>query len=341
MLKQLIGGFLLICAGVAAGGAAFAESAPMKIVVSVPGPRNISYLPIDLIGKIGADRAEGAAVELIQVGGGAVALQELMNRNSDFAVAGFPAAMSLRANGGDVVGLAAVDDLPLFILMVRAGLKGQIKGVADLRGRVIGVNTSSLSSKTTSQQLAELVLKSAGVSPDEVRIIAAGQSWMEQSSLLLSGSADAVMGDEPFASRLLAEKQVFFLTNLTDPADTQLIPGAGFLHAALEARGETVRNEPQKAEKMVRILRRTLQWMASHSPEDIVRKLDVRDPEEKRSLLDTLKKYKRLYSPDGRFSTAQLRETQHFFRATSGGNPAAQALEIESIIVDRWAGRIR
>lgn len=318
-----------------------AESSPMKIVVSVPGPRNISYLPLDLIGKIGADRAEGAVVELIQVGGGAVALQELMSRNCDFAVAGFPAAMSLRANGGDVVGLAAVNDLPLFVLMVRAGLKGQVKRVADLRGRIVGVNTSSLSSKTTSQQLAELVLKSAGVAPEEVRIIAAGQSWLEQSSLLLSGSADAVMGDEPFASRLLMDKQVFFLVNLADPADTRRIPGAGFLHAALEARGESLRNDPQKAEKMVRILRRTLQWMAAHGPEEIVARLEIGDQEEKRSLLGALKKYKRLYSADGRFSTAQLRETQHFFRATSGGNPAAQALEIENMIVDRWAGRIR
>lgn len=318
-----------------------AEGTPMKIVVSVPGPRNISYLPLDLIGKIGADRAEGAMVELIQVGGGGVALQEMMNRNSDFAVAGFPAAMSLRANGGDVFGLAAVNDLPLFILMVRAGLKGQVKQVADLRGRIVGVNTSSLSSKTTSQQLAELVLKSAGVSPDEVRIIAAGQSWLEQSSLLLSGSADAVMGDEPFASRLLADKQVFFLVNLTDPADTRRIPGSGFLHAALEARGEILRNEPQKAEKMVRILRRTLQWMDAHRPEEIVARLEIGDQEEKRSLLGALKKYKRLYSADGRFSTSQLRETQHFFRATSGGNPAAQALEIESMIVDRWSGRLR
>jgi len=316
-----------------------AEAGTMKIVVSVPGPRNISYLPIDLIEKIGADRAEGVKVELLQVGGGAVALQELMNRNSDFAVAGFPAAMSLRLNGGDVVGVAAVDDLPLFILMVRAELKGLVKQVADLRGRVVGVNTSSLSSKTTSQQLAELVLKSAGVSPDEVRLIAAGQSWLEQSSLLLSGSADAVMGDEPFASRLLAENKVFFLANLTDPADARRIPGAGFLHAALETRGETLKNEPQKVEKMVRILRRTLQWMASHSPEEIVGKLDIRDSDEKRSLLASLKKYPRLYSPDGRFSTAQLRETQHFFRETSGANPAAKALEIESIIADRWAGR--
>jgi NitT/TauT family transport system substrate-binding protein len=311
----------------------------MKVVVSVPGPRNISYLPIELISRLGADRAEGIRVELLQVGGGAVALQELMNRNSDFAVAGFPAAMSLRANGGDVVGVAAVNDLPLFILMVRTGLREQVKRVADLRGRVIGVNTSSLSSKTTSQQLAELVLESAGVKPEEVRIVAAGQSWLEQSSLLTSGAADAVMGDEPFASRLLAEKKVFFLVNLSNPANARHIPGAGFLHAALETRAETVRNSPEKVAKMVRALRRTLQWMASRPPEEIIEKLGVPDEEEKASLLASLRAYPRLYSPDGRFSTRQLRETQHFFRATSGRDPAARALEIESIIIDRWSGR--
>ena len=34
-----------------------AAETPMRIVVSVPGPRNISYLPIDLIGKIGLIKA--------------------------------------------------------------------------------------------------------------------------------------------------------------------------------------------------------------------------------------------------------------------------------------------
>lgn len=36
-----------------------ADTAPLKISVSVPGPRNISYLPIDLISKIGADKWAG------------------------------------------------------------------------------------------------------------------------------------------------------------------------------------------------------------------------------------------------------------------------------------------
>lgn len=315
------------------------EGAPGRIVLSAPGPRNISYLPVDLIPKIGADRAEGVELQLLHTGGGAVALGNLMNRNADFSVAGFPAAMSLRVSGGQVVGIAAVDDAPLFILMVRAELKGKVKRIADLKGKVVGVNTSSLSSKTTSQQLAELLLDSDGVKPDMVRIIPAGQSWAEQSSLIYSGMVDAIMGDEPFASRLLAEKKVFFLADLTDPATTAKLPGANFLHATLETRADLIANEPKKVEKMVRIMRRSLQWIAAHTPEELVEKLDIKDKAEREALLGSLKKYPRVFSRDGAFSSRQLQETEKFFHGSSVGNPTAQALKVESMINDKWAGR--
>lgn len=310
-----------------------------RITISVPGPRNISYLPIDLIAKLGADRAEGVELQLLHTGGGAVALNHLMTRNADFAVAGLPAAMSLRANGGDVVAIAAVNDAPLFVLMVRAGLRNEVKRIADLQGRVIGVNTSTRHSKTTSQQLAELLLTSDGVPLDAVRIVPAGQSWVEQSSLILSGAADAVMGDEPFASRLLRAGQVFFLVNLAEPASANKIAGANFLHAVVETRSDVISAEPHKVEKVVRMLRTTLRWMADHSAEQIVARLEVKDADERRALVDALQRYRRAYSRDGKFSTAQLQETQHFFQVTSGDDPKAAALRIEQMVDDRWAGR--
>jgi NitT/TauT family transport system substrate-binding protein len=311
----------------------------MKVVVSAPGPRNISYLPVDLIPAIGADREEGVKMEILHTGGGAVALNNLMTRNADFAVAGFPAAMSLSVNGGDVVGIASVDDAPLFVLTVRSGLRSQVKRIADLRGKVIGVNTSTKNSKTTSQQLAELLLKSDGVDLDMVRIVPAGQSWVEQSSLMISGTADAVMGDEPFASRLAADGKVFILANLADPATARKIPGANFLHATLVTRSDVIRDAPQKVEKMARMMVKSLQWIAKHKPEEIVDKLNVGDAEERSSLLLALRKYPRAFSRDGRFSSSQLKETEIFFHKTSEGNAKAQSLKIESIINDKWVGR--
>jgi NitT/TauT family transport system substrate-binding protein len=310
-----------------------------KIVLSAPGPHNISYLPVDLIPAIGADREEGVVLQIIHTGGGAVALNNLVTRNADFAVAGFPAAMSLSSNGEDVVGIAPVDDAPLFVLMVRAGLKGKVNRIADLRGKVIGVNTSTKRSKTTSQQLAELLLTSDGVDLDMVRIVPAGQSWVEQSSLMISGAADAVMGDEPFASRLAADGKVFFLANLADPATSRKIPGANFLHATLETRSDMIRDAPRKVEKMVRMMAKSLRWIAQHTPEELVDALNVTEPGERASLLLALRKYPHAFSRDGKFSTSQLKETEIFFRKTSEGNASAQSIQIEDLINDTWAGR--
>lgn len=313
------------------------SGAQVRLTVAVPGPLNLSYLPIDLAAKIGADKAEGAELVLTQLGGGGQALQQLDNRNVDFAVAGVPAALSARARGKDVVLVAAVDDLPLFVFMVRADLKGQVKRPRDLKGRVVGVNTSSLASKTTSQQLAELILKNDGVSPAQVRIIAAGQSWDEQSSLILTKSADAILGDEPFASRLKEAGEVFFLTNLSDPRDAAKIPGAAFLHAGVETRSDVIREAPVKVEKMVAVVRRTLQWMAARSPQQIVDALGVGDEATRASLIKTLGQYPRLYSPDGKLSARQIAETDTFFAASEGAN--GKPPRLADMSNDHWAGR--
>lgn len=319
-----------------------AEDAPAgRIVVSAPGPRNISYLPIDLILAIGADRDEGVRLQILHSGGGGVALNNMVTRNADFAVAGVPAAMSLRANGGDVVVIAPVDDAPLFVLMVRSELKDKVKRIADLKGKVIGVNTSTKSSKTTSQQLAELLLKSSGVPVNAVRIVPAGQSWIEQSSLMISGQADAVVGDEPFASRLLADKRVFFLAHLAQPETVRGIKGANFLHAALETRSDVIAKEPAKVEKMVRMVKKSLAWIASHTPEQVADALGVKEPEERAALLLALGKYPKTFNRDGKFSTAQLKETDIFFHSSLEKGDAGLSLSIEQMLDDRWAGRVK
>jgi NitT/TauT family transport system substrate-binding protein len=312
-----------------------------RIVVSAPGPRNISYLPVDLIPAIGADKEEGVRLQILHTGGGAVAMNNMVTRNADFAVAGVPAAMSLKANGGDVVVVAPVDDAPLFVLMVRAGLKNRVTRIADLRGKVIGVNTSTKASKTTSQQLAELLLKSGGVPINSVRIVPAGQSWVEQSSLMISGQADAVVGDEPFASRLLADNRVFFLAHLAQPETVRDIKGTNFLHAALETRSDMIAKEPEKVAKMVRMVKRSLAWIADHTPEQVVDILDIKDAEEREALLVSLRKYPNSFSRDGKFSSAQLKETEVFFRSSLDEGSTGHLLSIEEMVNDRWAGRCK
>ena len=311
----------------------------LQISVSVPGPGAASYLPVALISKIGADRAEGAQVKVQYVSGGGVAAQEMLSNNTEFAVFGLPAAMTARLKDSRVVALAAINDLPLYVLLVRIGLQGKVKSVADLKGRVIGVHSNSITTKTNSHIVMELLLRNAGVAPDSVRFVSVGQRWSSESAMLADGSADAIMGDEPHASRMVADKAAFQLVHLGDPQTSGGIPGGAFLRGALVGRQDRIDHDPKKAAAMVRIVRRTLEWMASHTPEEVIDMAGIDDPVERKYMLATMRKYPRQYSTDGKFSTRQLQDTELFFRKSQAGNSAAQTLKVESMIIDRFAGR--
>ncbi len=148
--------------------------AMLPVVLATAGPGNLSHLPVELIKKIGADRAEGVNLTVRYFPGGPLAYKDMLAKNADFAVAGAPALAALRLKGEPVVSIATVNRVPTFTLMVRADLKDRVKSIADLRARVIGVNTSSTVSKSTSQQVAEYLLRRAGVDPTEVNFVPAG-----------------------------------------------------------------------------------------------------------------------------------------------------------------------
>ncbi|MBF0285148.1 MAG: ABC transporter substrate-binding protein [Magnetococcales bacterium] len=309
------------------------DDAPMRAVVSVVGPRNLSYLPADLIPRIGADREEGLEVQLRHVEGGGLAIKEMISRNADFTVVGFPALMSLKAKGGELVGLVAVSDAPQFVLVVRQALREQVKRIADLKGRIIGVHTSSVNAKTAAQQLIELLLHSDGLQSEDARIISTGQEWDKRRFMLDSGKVDAIVSEEPFASILEEEGKVFFLVNLARPETTGGIAGAHFLHAALATRPDVLAREPEKVRRMVNALRRSLRWIAEHSPEELAERLEIPDAEEEAQVLLSLKKYPRLFSRDGQFTQELIDETNRFFHSA---NPEAATIRAESLFDPQW-----
>lgn len=330
--------FLIIIASffaVSAPAAHAAEPLP-QIVIATPGPRSLTFLPFDLIPKIGADRAEGAEVKLLFVNGGSIALKQLTSRNADFAAAAVPAAMSARQSGAHISVVAAADDTPLFVLMVRSELRDKVRTIADLRDRMIGVNTSSLTSKTGSQQLAELLLKTAGVPLADVRIMAVGKNWESQAAAINSATVDAIMGDEPYASRLRDEGKVFFLFNLSNPEDAKKVPGSNFLHASLETRDDMIKTDPDKVAKTVRMVKRSLEWIAQHTPEEIVDVLGVTDEQEKQSLIGTLRTYRTIFSRTGALVPAQMHDSAVFFASSSGIPLEESKALLDGMVVDTW-----
>jgi len=312
---------------------------PLRISVSVPGPGAASYYPVELITRIGADKAEGAEVRVVFAPGGPSAVNEMLTNNVDFAVVGLPAAMSVRLKDNRVAALAAINDLPLYVLLVRQGLKGEVKTIADLKGKTIGLHTNSANNKSTSQQVLELMFRRGGVPPGSYRIASVGRRWDSESLMLRTGAVDALIGDEPHASHMVSENVAFPLVHLGNPDTMRLFAGAGFLRGVLIGRTDKIEKDPSKAETMVRIVKRSLEWIATHSAEEFADKMGISAPDERQKLITVLKKYPRQYSRDGSFSKRQLRETEIFFIDSQIGDAAAENFRIDSMIIDRWVGR--
>jgi NitT/TauT family transport system substrate-binding protein len=314
-------------------------STVMRITLATPGSGNLEYLPADLITKIGADRAEGVELVVHNFAGGPLALKDMVAGNSDFAFAGLPAHANLRASGLPITSLGVLNQTATFVLMVRSDLKLQIKTPADLKGRLIGVNTSSRTGKSTSQPLAEFALRRAGVDPDLANYLPAGQNYAEQSAALTSHSVDALMGDEPFASRLKRDGTVYFLLDMHAPKVTRATFGGLFIHAALAGETTRVKNEPEKVRRMVAVLNRTLGWIHSHSPAQIVAALGLVEPE-RGAMLDALKRDQASFPERAAFSRDALRVTEEFVHnGAASGSPAA-TIRFEEFVDSRWAHQI-
>ena len=279
----------------------------------------------------------GLRLRLRFMDGGGLVVRDLIAGTADFGIFGLPAAMMSNLRDNALVALAAQDGLPLYSLVVREDLRRRIRTIADLRGRSIGVFTGSPGVKTTSQQLAELVLANNGVSPSSVNFLPAGQSFDTQAASLSSRAIDAIFSDEPQATELSMRKLGFILFSTGRPSDIATTPGAGFLRATLISTRDRVNRDPMLAEKMVRILQSVLGRISSQSPEVTADTLRLTEPLRSAFIL-TARSYPQQYSADARFSKQQLGQTEIFFRKSNPENPKAQGYSVDRMVIDRWAG---
>jgi NitT/TauT family transport system substrate-binding protein len=324
--------WLLLCVG---WQCAAANLTP--VTIALPGPGNLPYLPVELMAKIGADKAEGLQVTLRHFSGGPLALKDMMAGNSDFVSLGFSALAETKDIQGKVYSLAAMTRVPAFTLLVSTTLKGKIKNVADLRGRSIGIPTSSKAGKSVGQQLTEFLLKRANVSPEDVNFISSGMNQQQHAATLQSGSVDAIITNEPSATKLEAAGIAYRLVDLHDPVTTRKYFGGLVLYTQLASRADVIRDQPEKAKRVVAALIRTLDWMRQHNAKEIGDHIAIGGPDEYASFVRALEKNKDMFSPDGAFSAEQLRGTDALLKVLSGDkNPTAP---LDRFINDQWVGR--
>jgi NitT/TauT family transport system substrate-binding protein len=290
------------------------------VVLAVPGPGTLSYLPVYLAKAIAADQAEGLELKLRYVPGGPVALRDLQDRNSDFVAVGLAALASARADGMPVVAIGQLSQSAMYVFMLRSDLKNQVRSIAQLKGRRIGVASSTVTTRSMGHMMTEYLIHRAGLANSDVQFISVGQNRDTQRAALSSGTADAVMGDEPFASELVAQGIAVKLADLYQPKQSAELLGDAIVHAALATREDVLAQHPDTVKKVLRMYDRTLQWMAQHTAQETIDKLADQpgfNPGQGKLLVQILQRNHGMYPSRIAWDNRAVATTERFFHDTA------------------------
>jgi NitT/TauT family transport system substrate-binding protein len=309
---------------------------PVVIRLNLPGPHSLPFLPLELIEPLGIDRELGAILNLRYFASGVLAFEDMAAGNAPFVGHGFTILPGMRKRGKPGVAIASIaGSAAALAIIVRADLASKIKRVADLKFRSIGVSSGSVNSKTYLQWVGEYVLADHGMAANEVRWVQSAQNWESVRSVLTSKSADAVLCEEPFASRAVAAGLARFLYSAPEMTQSKRTIGRNHLRSVVSmAAGLTGHHE--EAALLVRMLQRSLQWLAKARPHEVVAKLRFEHPAEGPELIKILQRYAGIFSPDGRLSKEGIAGSAALLQDMGMIEKAA---DLDPLIDDRWIGR--
>lgn len=322
-------------------GASLAEAPGLTLIrINIPGPHLLPFIPIELIPLLGIDQALGAQLAIRYLPSGVQALENVVAGDAHFAGVGFSVMPAFVTKGKPVVALATLSSgAPPYAVLVRNDLARKIRSIRDLKGRSIGIPLGSSTTKTYLQGLMELWLDSYGVKNNQVRWVPTNMNLDGMYGALASGSVDAVFCEEPLSGTLVRKKIGTQLASLSDSRNPARIVGRQQLRAVIASTPEIVSASPQRAEQMVRMLQRSLQWMHKTPMQEVIARLSLQDAEQAHDIVDALKRLPNQYSLDGRFEEKEIRATQQFLEALA--TPIPPGFGIHSLVDDRWVHRTR
>jgi len=224
---------------------------------------------------------------------GGKSIAALIGGSADFAANALEHAIKAKVQGKDLLYVFSSTRLPGFGLVVASTQKGEIKSVADLKGKPVGVSGIGVASHV----LLDYMLKKNGVDPKDVKVIAVGLSTMPPA--LEGGKIVAGMAGEPFFSRLVAKGTGFSLGNMSTLKDTQAILGGEYAFSGAITRPDVIAKRPQVVQKVVTALVKASHFIQTKTPEEIVAAIPQDLVGDRAQYVETLRASREIFAPNG------------------------------------------
>jgi NitT/TauT family transport system substrate-binding protein len=140
------------------------------------------------------------------------------------------------------------------------------QGLADLRGRKIGVSAPG----SSTNMVANLVLSRAGIKANEVNYVGVGTSAGALAALR-SGQIDAISNTDPVMTMLEQKGDVRIVSDTRTLKGTQEVFGGPMPAACFYTHADFVRNHPNTCQALANAIVHGLKWLQTAGPSDIIK----------------------------------------------------------------------
>jgi NitT/TauT family transport system substrate-binding protein len=244
-------------------------AAQSKITVAIGGGACLCYLPTVLAKQLGEYEKAGLAVELVDLKGGSDALKAVLGGSADVVSGYFDHCVNLAAKKQELQSFVVYDRYPGLVLVVAPSHNGEIKSIKDLAGKKVGVSAPG----SSTDFFLKYLLKKNGVDASGVAVIGVGLgatavAAMEQgqidAAVMLDPSVTVLQGSHP---------DLHILSDTRTQKDTLDVFGGEYPGGALYSTTAWVGSHEKEVQALTNAMMNTLNWIHSHSAEDIMAKM--------------------------------------------------------------------
>ena len=238
-----------------------------KVTIIVGGYEKQIYLPAKLAEGLGYFKAEGLEVELLNEASGVDAENEMLAGAVQGVVGFYDHCVDLQTKGKYVESVVQFSQAPGEVELV-SSKHPQVKSMADLRGKSLGVTGLGSSTNFLSQYL----MVKAGVPLGEFSTIpvGAGTTFI---AAMTQDKIQAGMTTEPTISRLLKTGEARVLVDMRSLEKTKQALGGAYPAASLYMSTDWVQKNKPTVQKLANAFVKTLKFINTHSAADIAEKM--------------------------------------------------------------------
>ena len=244
-------------------------AAQTKITVAVGGGACLCYLPTVLAKQLGEYDKAGLAVELFDLKGGSDALKAVLGGSADVVSGYFDHCVNLAAKKQELTSFVVYDRYPGLVLVVSPSHNAEIKSIKDLAGKKIGVSAPG----SSTDFFLKYLLKKNGVDASGVAVIGVGLGATAVAAMQ-QGQIDAAVMLDPSVTVLQGSyPELRILSDTRTQKDTLDVFGGEYPGGALYSTTAWIASHEKEAQALTNAIVNTLNWIHSHSAEDIMAKM--------------------------------------------------------------------